>query len=167
MYRYMDSDLNSIIEFYRRVVAGQAGPELSMACPESLERGLLDYSLESLHVIDRYLHCVHAVQDGIPTIAYANTIMGMAIYIGEVIRRGSPSTEYHWGRSALQPTADSPSEVGFGDLTMFVLFSHSVGDAIVPANAVFRLIRRGASAPSIHTFAVNSIRRAWTATPTQ
>lgn len=167
MYRYMDSDLNSIIEFYRRVVAAQAGPELSMACPESLERGLLDYSLESLHVIDRYLHCVHAVQEGIPTIAYANTIMGTAIYTGEVIRRGSPSTEYRWGRSEVKPAADLPAELGLSDLVMFVLFSHSVGDAIVPADAVFRVIHHGVSAPSVHAFAVNSIRRAWTTTPSQ
>jgi hypothetical protein len=135
-----------------------------MACAESLERGLLDYSLESLHVIDRYLQGVHRAQDGILTIAYANTIVGTAIYVGEVIRRGSPSTEYRWGRSEATAMNDSSSGVALSDLSDVVLLSHS-GGAIVPADAVLRVIRRGAQAPTIHSFAVSAIRRAWTATP--
>ena len=161
----MDTDLRSIIEFYGRVIAGQAGPELGMACADSLERSSLDYSLDSLHAIDRYLQGVHAAQEGVPTVAYVNTIMGTAIYTGEVIRRWSPSTEYRWGRSK----ADAPEEpspgLAPGDLSDVVLLNHGSSDAIVPADAVFRVIRHGARAPSIHAFAVASIRRAWTATP--
>ena len=161
----MDTDLKSVIDFYGRVVAGQGGAELIMACAESLERGLLDYSLESLHVIDRYLHSVNAAQDGVPTIAYANTIMGTAIYVGEVIRRGSPSTEYRWDRNQATSVNGSTQEVTLGDLSDVVLLSHSTGGAIVPADAVLRIIRHGAAAPTIHSFAVSAIRHAWTATP--
>jgi hypothetical protein len=162
----LDTDLKSLIDFYARVVAGRAGPELGMACAESLERGLLDYSLESLHAIDRYLQGVHVAQEGILTIAYANTIVGTAIYVGEVIRRGSPSTEYRWGRSAATAMNDSSSGVELSDLSDVILLSHSTGGAIVPADAVLRIIRRGAQAPTIHSFAVSAIRSAWTAIPT-
>jgi hypothetical protein len=161
----LDTDLKSVIDFYGRVVAGQGGPELTMACTESLERGLLDYSLESLQLIDRYLQSVHAAQEDIPTNAYANTIMGTAIYVGEVIRRGSPSTEYRWDRTHATPVDGSTQEVALGNLSDIVLLSHSTGDAIVPADVVLRIIRRGAAAPTIHSFAVSAIRRAWAATP--
>lgn len=164
--RFPDTDLKSVIDFYGRLVAGQAGPELAMACADSLERGLLDYSLESLHVIDRYLHRVHAAQDGIATIAYANTIMGTAIYVGEVIRRGSPSAEFRWGRADSTAANDATPGLARSDLSDLVLLSHSSNGTIVPADAVLRIIRRGARAPTIHSFAVSAIRRAWTLAPT-
>jgi hypothetical protein len=161
----LDTDLKSVVEFYRRVLAGQGGPELSMACADKLERSSLDYGLESLHAIDRYLQSVHAAQEGVPTLDYANTIMGTAIYVGEVIRRGSPSTEYRWGRSVADPMKASTPGVALNDLSDVVLLSHNIADAIVPADAVFRVIRHGAKAPTIHSFAVASIRRAWMAAP--
>jgi len=161
----LDTELKSVIDFYARVLAGQAGPELGMACAESLERELLDYSLESLHVIDRYLQGVHGAQDGILTIAYANTIIGTAIYVGEVIRRGSPSTEYRWGRKETPVMNGSSSGFALSDLSDVVLLSHSTGGAIAPADPVLRIIRRGAQAPTIHSFALSAIRLAWTATP--
>jgi hypothetical protein len=163
----MDNNtLESLLDYYGRVVAGRAGPELSMACADHLARALLDYGLESLHTIDEYLLVVHGAQEGIPTIAYANTIMGTAIYLGEVIRRGSPSTEYRWGRTQQSETNEPYSELKMGDLSDLVLLSSTAGTAIAPTEPILRRIRHGSQAPTVHSFAVASIRRAWMAAPT-
>jgi hypothetical protein len=163
----MDNNtLESLVDYYGRVVAGRAGPEPSMACADHLERALLDYGLESLHMIDEYLLVVHDAQEGIPTIAYANTIMGTAIYLGEVIRRGSPSTEYRWGRTQQSETSEPYSELKMGDLSDLVLLSSTAATTIAPTEPILRRIRHGSQAPTVHSFAVASIRRAWMAAPT-
>lgn len=162
----MGSNLKSLVDYYGQVLVGRAGPGKSMACVDQLERALLDYGLESLHAIDRYLLAVHAAQKkGIPTTAYANTIMATAIYVGEVIRRGSPSTEYRWEHTQESAPNDGAAGLVSGDLSELVLFGASNGAVVAPTDPVLRRIRDGAGAPSIYRFAVASIWGAWTDTP--
>lgn len=154
----MDTTVQSLIDYYGPVIAGRGGPELSMACAEHLERPLLDYGLDSLHAIDRYLLVVHKAQEGIPAIAYANTILATAIYVGETIRRGSPSTVYRWERTQQPKVDNSSTAVVLSDLSDLVLVSSTTGTPMSPTKCVLRRIRRGAQAYSVHAFAVAAIQ---------
>jgi len=154
----MDTTVESLIDYYGQVIAGRGGPELSMACAEHLERALLDYGIDSLHAIDRYLLVVHEAQEDIPTIAYANTILATAIYVGEAIRRSSPSTVYRWGRTQQTEVDNSSTAVVLSDLSGLVLLSSTSGTPISPTKCVLRRIRRGAQAYSVHAFAVAAIQ---------
>lgn len=157
-----DTGLKSLIDYYGEVVAGRAGSDFAMACSDRLERAALDYSVDSLQVIDQYLLIVHGAQEGIPTVAYANTIMATAIYVGEVIRRGSPSTEYRWGRAQESQAKEASSIPALSDLSDLVLLNQLTGAPLSPTDAVLRLIRHGKAAAPVYSFAVKSIRRAWT-----
>jgi len=117
--------------------------------------------VDSLQAIDQYLLIVHGAQEGIPTVAYANTIMATAIYVGEVIRRGAPSTEYRWGRAQESHAREAGSMPAVSDLSDLVLLNQVTGAALSPTDAVLRLIRHGKAAPPVYSFAVKSIRRAW------
>jgi hypothetical protein len=157
-----DTGLKSLIDYYGEVVAGRTESGFAMACADRLERAALDYSVDSLQVIDQYLLIVHGAQEGIPTVAYANTIMATAIYVGEVIRRGSPSTEYRWGRAQESHAREAGSTPAVSDLSDLVLLNQVTGAKLSPTDAVLRLIRHGKAAPPVYSFAVKSIRRAWT-----
>src|SRR6267143_6904196 len=156
-----DTGLQSLIDYYGEVVAGRAGSGFAMACSDRLERAALDYSVDSLQVIDQYLLIVHGAQEGIPTVAYANTIMATAIYVGEVIRRGSPATEYRWGRAQDSQAREAGSMPALSDLSDLVLLNQVTGAALSTTDVVLRLIRHGKAAPPVYSFAVKLIRRAW------
>ena len=53
----------------------------------------MDYSVSSLHEVDRYLEAVHEVQDQIPNQTYTNTVLATGCYVGEVIRRNGITAE--------------------------------------------------------------------------
>jgi len=158
-----DSDLQSVVAYYGQFIARRAGPGFDMACSDVLERTALDYTLDSLRAIDGYLLTVHGALEDIPTIAYANTIMGVAVYVGEVIRRRSPSMAYRWGRKAETQGDDPASGLAFGDLLDIVLLDPNTGAALSPVEPILRVFLHGQKAHTVHSFAVTATRSAWMA----
>jgi hypothetical protein len=61
---------------------------------ELLPAARLDFSLESLKVIDGYLDIIR--QDALPDEVMTPLVLRVGAYVGEVIRRGSTAQEYHW-----------------------------------------------------------------------
>ena len=161
----MDGPVDSLVIYYGRVMLEPAAADVNVACADHLERSLLDYGLQSLDAIDRYLLVDHGAQEGIPTIAYANTIIGTAIYIGEVIRRNSPTTEFRWGRFQEIEDKSASQSFEFSDLSDLVLRSSTTGVAISPTDPILRRIRYGVLAPTIRELALAAIRRAWLGSP--
>lgn len=157
----MDSSLDSLVHYYGRVMMDSSASELIVACSPYLERKLLDYGVQSLDAIDRYLIVVNGAQEGIPMIAYANAIIGTAIYVGEVIRRNAPSTEFSWGRIEKPESEFAASLLEISDLSDLALRSSTTGIAISPADPILLRIRHGLLAPAVKEFAVAAIRHAW------
>jgi hypothetical protein len=153
--------LTSWVEGYLRAVTGAKVPTLAIACPQELDRILLDGSLDSLQGVDQYLLVVHATQPAIVPIVYLSTAAGLGIYLGEVIRRGSPSAEYRWGRAHELPPGITPQVPATAALSDLLLLGQGSGGVVWPAEAIGRRIRSGAQAPSVYGFAVDAIRQAW------
>src|SRR5207253_370710 len=93
--RSMGYDVVSLVPVFCDVFLGESEVEGGLAFPERIERDLLDYSLESLHALDRYLDHLHEHADAIEDQAYTNTVLAAGCYLGEVIRRNAP-VAYRW-----------------------------------------------------------------------
>lgn len=58
-----------------------------IACPERLDRSVLNYTLGSLHRIDAYLRQVRRRVDDLEGVMFLDTALAIARYVSEVIRR--------------------------------------------------------------------------------
>jgi hypothetical protein len=75
-------------------VSGGPGGEIGL--PATLDRGKLDYSIDSLQQVDEYLAAVHAADPrSISDDEYGRTVLLAGAYLGEVVRRNSPR-KYEW-----------------------------------------------------------------------
>lgn len=61
---------------------------------EHLDRTKLDFTLDSLHEVNRYLGAVHANAETITGLPLLSTLWTIAMYVGEVIRREVKSKHY-------------------------------------------------------------------------
>jgi hypothetical protein len=66
-----------------------------IAFPDHLARDALDYSLDSLRVVDDYLTHLHDRNDELTELESNNTILWGGAYVGEVIRRNG-SRPWGW-----------------------------------------------------------------------
>jgi hypothetical protein len=159
----MDSEVASIVAFYCEILLGKAHPSLGLACRENLEHQRLDYSLESLRVIDEYLLSVHRKCNVRPISELANTVMSVAFYVGEVIRRTTPQTQCRWTHAATAPSERASRGLTVANIGELALHGIGIGAAVIPADAVAQVIRNGASATSIYNFAGAALKMAWNA----
>ena len=89
-------ELDSIFEEFAEAFAGRIRSELGeIASPSLLSRAQLDYSLNSLDEVDRYLGNLVARKVDLADQEYENTVLWGGAYAGEVIRRNA-QLEYHW-----------------------------------------------------------------------
>ena len=65
--------------------------------PGALEPARLDFSLDSLHHLDRYLAAVAAARDNLEPQAVARMVLAAGAYLGEVVRNNAPAAErWRW-----------------------------------------------------------------------
>ena len=86
----MDATTQFVESMQRLLVAGASADE-DIIMPERLDRSRLDFSLDSLHVIDQYLNEVHDSEQTSVGLSLLTTIWAAALYTGEVIRRAAPA----------------------------------------------------------------------------
>ena len=91
----MSFDMISRLDDMSDVFLGNADVPGGIAFPEALNRTALDYSLESLHLLDKYLDVLHRRANEIEDETYTNTVVGAGSYLGEVVRRNA-QREYRW-----------------------------------------------------------------------
>ena len=88
-------ELNSIFCEFAEVFRGNLDDKGQLFEVVQLERSVLDYTLESLHALDRYLDHLHHHQQQLSAVAIDKAVLWGGAYLGEVIRRTAP-VEYNW-----------------------------------------------------------------------
>jgi hypothetical protein len=137
---------------------GDGGPTPDdIVLPERLDRARLDFSVESLHLVDQYLNVVHEHEQNSVGSSLLTTIWVMSLYIGEIIRRASSLRQYEWvtiGDESPASGTTTTTQVDLGSLR--ALRAHD-GELCLPSRAVLRVILRGLKARSICSFACGAI----------
>lgn len=90
------SELDDIFNEFARAFVGTVIDECEIAFPAHLQRGQLDGSLESLHIVDDYLTYVHKHGKSLSDQDWHITVLRAGAYVGEVIRHASPTGTVHW-----------------------------------------------------------------------
>jgi hypothetical protein len=140
----------------RLLVEGGPTPD-DIVMPERLDRSKLDFSLESLHVVDDYLNLVQEHEQTSVGSSLLTTIWVAALYVGEIIRRAAPHRHYQWvtiGDESPAGGGTTTAQVDLGSLR--ALRAHD-GEMCLPSRAVLRVILRGRKARSVHSFARGAI----------
>ena len=153
----MGYDIVSLVPAFCEVFLGASDVEGGLAFPDRIERELLDYSLDSLHAVDRYLDLLHSRVDDLPDQQYANTILATGSYLGEVIRRNAP-VEYRWVNYAdyfpQHPQLMSMVPEGVGSGAVLVAVN---GMMTMPLNKIARYIHEGPE-NNTHFYATAEVR---------
>jgi len=142
----------------RLLTAGSPASE-DILLPERLDRSQLDFSLESLRVVDRYLNEVHDDDQGTVGASLLTTIWAAAMYTGEVIRRAAPARGFDWVTIGDELTAEAGGGTTTSQLDIGAVRALRArdGEMYMPSRAVLRVILRGQKARSVHSFARGAI----------
>ncbi len=159
--RSKDSELETTVGIYSDMLLGKASGERSVAFPEQLDSSQLDFTLDSLRGIDRYLEQVRAQHDGLSGLLYLNTVVAVACYLGEVIRRGTPGGECQWVRAAQSTLDSSQTGINLGDFTDIVLASKGAATPLRLTGVVARMAGSGGYQSSVYEYAVLSMKKIW------
>jgi hypothetical protein len=87
--------VNDIFEEFAACFAGELKGDREIVFPRRLDRRRLDYSLESLQAVDKYLEHLHQNQPEDIGPGWLQAVLWGGAYVGEVIRRQAPR-EYNW-----------------------------------------------------------------------
>lgn len=111
--------------------------------PDQLDAKKLDYSLDSLAAVDRYLEHLHLHAAEIDADAETNLVVWGGCYLGEVIRNTSRK-HFRWMNHDVVARADPQfaAKVTFGPATM-VLLVDDRGTVIMPLNKIGRFLHEG------------------------
>ena len=90
-----ESELDAIFEDFANAFRGKLKDATPIAYPEQLARDQLDYSHESLHLVDKYLTHLHKHRKKISDADWSSTILYGGAYVGEVIRRAT-NGHFRW-----------------------------------------------------------------------
>jgi hypothetical protein len=92
----MAYDIVSLLPAFCAAFLGQSQFESGgLAFKQTLEVRSFDYSIESLHALDRYLEVLRKGRAAIPEQTYTNTVLAAGCYLGETIRRNA-TRKYVW-----------------------------------------------------------------------
>jgi hypothetical protein len=84
----MSYDVVSLLPGFCAAFLGQVGfEEGQIAFHDRLDIAALNYTVESVHVVDAYLNAIRPDKEAIAEQDYTNTILAAGCYVGEVIRR--------------------------------------------------------------------------------
>lgn len=152
----MDATAQFIEAMQRLLVAGASAHE-DIIMPDRLDRGRLDFSLDSLHVIDQYLNDVHESEQTAVGLSLLTTIWAAAMYTGEIIRRAAPARGYEWMTIRDEQATGGDTTTGQLDVGAVRALRAHDGELCMPSRAVLRVILRGRKARSVHSFARGAI----------
>jgi hypothetical protein len=149
------SDLNEIFNEFARAFVGKVKDDREIAFPAKLPRHLLDGTVESLHLVDKYLTYLHKNRKKISEDEWHITVLRAGAYLGEVIRHAAQPGSFSWvdyndympKHPELQPLIPERTSG-----TCAFLVGHS-GAMSMPLNKIARYIAEG-SEHSVHFFAV-------------
>jgi hypothetical protein len=139
------------------LLSGGAAADANILLAGRLDRSRLDFSLESLRVIDDYLNEVHAHEQTSLGTSLLTTIEYTALYVGEIIRRVAGARNYEWitiGDDLPESGGTPPCQIEVG--TARALRAQD-GEVCLPSRAILRVILRGRKARSILSFARGAI----------
>jgi hypothetical protein len=159
--RSRDPDLDSTTAIYSKMLLGKGAGDHGIALPDQLERSRLDFTLESLHAIDRYLDRVRARQDGLAGFVYLNTVVAVACYLGEVIRRGTPVGECQWMRAPGTMLDSTSTDIRLGEFADIVLVANGSDRPLRLARVVARFVSSNGHQSSTYEYAVVAMKRVW------
>jgi hypothetical protein len=137
------------------LLSGAAAADIVL--PARLDRSRLDFSLESLRLIDDYLNEVHAHEQTSVGSSLLTTIEATALYVGEIIRRLAITRNYEWitiGDDLPASGGTPPCQIEIG--TVRALCAQD-GEMCLPSRAILRVILRGRKARSILSLARGAI----------
>jgi hypothetical protein len=160
-HRSKDPDLDTTTAIYGNMLLGKATGDRSIAFPELLARSRLDFTLGSLHAIDDYLRQVRAQQDGLAGVIYLNTVVAVACYLGEVIRRGTPEGECQWLRAPPASQDTSHTGINLGDFADIVLGAKGSDQSLRLTRVVARIVGSNGRQSSTHEYAVAAMKLIW------
>jgi hypothetical protein len=155
-----DAEYDSVDQFMgtmQQLLVGGGAQEQDIVLPERLDRTRLDFSRESLHVLDDYLNEVHDSGDTAVGLSLLTTIWAAALYVGEIIRRAAPHRHFQWvtiSETEASSTGATTQQFSLGSLRAL---RAQDGELCLPSRAVLRVILRGRKARSLHSFARGAI----------
>jgi hypothetical protein len=148
---------STFMETMQRLLADGGPTPDDIVLPERLDRTKLDFSLESLHVIDEYLNVVHEHEQTSIGSSLLTTIWVAALYIGEIIRRAATTRHYQWVTIGDELPASGSTTTNQVDLGSVRALRARDGEMCLPSRAALRVILRGRKARSVHSFARGAI----------
>jgi hypothetical protein len=154
-----DTQTDSIAMFMeimqRLLIDGGPTPD-DIVLPERLDRAKLDFTIESLHVVDEYLNVVHEHEQNSVGSSLLTTIWVMSLYIGEIIRRAASTRHYQWVTIGDESPASGGTTTHV-DLGSLKALRARDGELCLPSRSVLRVILRGCKARSVYSFACGAI----------
>lgn len=152
-----DATVASYLRMLQQLLSNDPSATENIALPGHLDRRKLDFSLDSLDEIDRYLNLLHDNEREIVGQPLLSTIWTIGMYVGEIIRYAAPEKRYAWvaiGEDAVPAGDTTIKQVGIGAVRALRAGS---GDMSMPSLAVLRIILRGPKARSIVSYARGAI----------
>ncbi len=139
----MGYDIVSLVPAFCDALTGEGAVEGGLPFPKHLKQDALDYSLDSLHVLDRYLTHLHAHIEEIEDQQYTNVVLAAGCYVGEVMRRLT-GEKYEWvNYDDYFPDHPDLSHVPEGPGTGAVLVSSNGQSMRMPLNKIARYLGEG------------------------
>jgi hypothetical protein len=154
-----DATTHFVESMQRLLVAGASADE-DIVMPECLERSKLDFSIDSLHIIDQYLNDVHDNEHTVVGLSLLTTIWAAALYVGEIIRRAAPARGFDWVTIGDEIASGGGTTTNQVDIGAVRALRARDGEMCMPSRAVLRVILRGRKARSVHSFARGAIESA-------
>jgi hypothetical protein len=139
----MGYDIVSLVPAFCDALIGEGTVEGGLPFPKWLKQRALDYSLDSLHVLDRYLDHLHANAEKIEDQQYTNVVLAAGCYVGEVMRRLT-GDKYEWvNYEDYFPHHPELGDVPEGPGTGAVLVSPDGQSMRMPLNKIARYLEEG------------------------
>jgi hypothetical protein len=141
----MSYDVVSLLPGFCAAFLGQADFAYGkIAFHDQLNVAALDYSMDSLHVVDNYLNVIRPDKDAIAEQDYTNTVLAAGCYIGEVIRRNS-ARSWQWVNydEFIKRQPDMQPLVPDDLLSAAVLMTEDSRSSTFPFNKVLRNLEEG------------------------
>ena len=152
-----DAAIAAVLGAMQQILLNEVPEEADFALTEHLDRKRLDFSLDSLHEINRHLIYVHDRAHEVSGLPLLSTIWTIAMYVGEIIRREAPAKRYEWVSVGESSGSTGETTSAYPDCGAVRGLRARDGDMCMPSRAVLRLILRGQQARSIYSFALGAM----------
>jgi hypothetical protein len=152
--------INAIFNEFARAFVGTIKDEKEIAFPGSIDRKLLNGSVESLHEVDRYLDKLHALRPELLPEEWHITVLRAGAYLGEVIRNAAPEGEFQWvDYDEYMPQHPKlQAMIPQRNVATCAFLVHRSGAMSMPLNKIARYIEEGVE-HSVHFFAACDLKR--------